>query len=260
MFPIQEGSTFLVQQTVSGTGVFSGTPFGRASLALFGSDASTKHLWFRAKRVGLWGNAYSVHLIDQGGTTAALQVRLAGTVLEVRMERAAGANVSTARQVADAVNAYAAAGSAPIVADYDRTTAGNTAVTPVAMTALAGGVDPVRDWPSQFKWSPALNASAGLFLFDNDHEVLVRQMGARMTITSDPTLFKVWAVNLTPGLSPILAERFPLFERELTIAEPNIGFSDGKIPVLPGQGLYVECAAPGAVVFHVRRDSRFPYP
>jgi len=260
MFPIQDGATFLVQQKVSGTGTFNGTPYGRASLALFGGDPSTKHLWFRARHLGVSGNIYAVHLIDPGGTTAVLDVRLAGTVLEVRLARTAGVVTSTARQVADAVNAYAATYGLPVLADYDRTTAGNTVVTPVAMTSLAGGVDPVRDWPQQFKWAPAENAHAGLFLFDHDHEVLVRQMGARMTITVDPTPFKVWIVNLTPGLAPILAERFPLFERNLTTAEPHIGFSDGKVPLLPGRGLYVECAAPGVVAFDVRRDSRFPYP
>lgn len=260
MFPIQDGATFLVQQKVTGTGTFNGTGYGRASLALFGGDASAKRLWFRARRLGASGNGYAVHLINPGGTTSALNVRLAGAVLEVRLGRSGGALASTARQVADAVNAFAASSGAPVVADYDRTTDGDAVATAVAMTSLAGGVDPVVDWRQQFKWAPAANAHAGLFLFDNDHELLVRQMGARMTITTDPTPFKVWIVNLSPGLGLAPGERFPLFERELTIADPDIGFSDGKSPVLPGQGLLVECAAPGIVAFHVRRDSRFPYP
>lgn len=264
MYPLSNGTTFLVQHaTVAspGSSVFDGTDFGRASLALFGGGPSNGRLWFRAKRYGTAANSLLVTLINPGGTYPTTTATLNGVMVEVRLQTSAGTIVATARDVANAVNAVEAY-AFPVVCDYDRSTNGLHVVSAVSGTALTGGVDPrVEAHNQQFKWDLPTNLNGGGFYFEQDDPVMIRQMGASFPTLASPTLFKIWIVNMTPGLGFYANERVPLFERTLDVGSANnIGFSDGKSPILPNQGIVVECALPGIVNFHVRRDSRMPYP
>ena len=141
MYPVPDGLTFLVQQTLSGTGVFNGTEYGRASLTLFREEPANKRLWFRAKRHGAASNVLQVTLTNPGGNYAHTTARLSGNMIELRLRTVGGSIVATAKEVADTVNSLPTF-AFPIVADYDRTTDGDALVTPVVATPLTGGSDP----------------------------------------------------------------------------------------------------------------------
>lgn len=264
MYPLSNGATFLVQQSMAaspGTSVFDGSDYGRAQLALFGGGSANGRLWFRAKRYGTSANALMVALINPGGTLATTTASLTGTLIDVRLRTTSGVIQATAAEVANAVNAVRSFGF-PVVADYDRTTSGNGVVSAVAGTYLSGGVDPrVEGDQTQYKWDLPMNSNGGLIYFEQERPVIIREMGANFPTIGGPTLFKIWKVNLTPGLGIYTAEKVPLFERTLDAGGAgDIGFSDARSPVLPNQALLVECALPGIVNFQVRLDSRFPYP
>jgi|GEM_PF-4674066 len=263
MYTLSNGTTFLVQQLTAatpGTSMFDGSDYGRASLALFGGGAANGRLWFRAKRYGAATNSLFVALINPGGNYPATTVTLNGAILEVRLRCVSGAITATAKNVADAVNAISTY-AFPIVADYDRSTGGDALVSAVSSTALTGGVNPrIEAASQQFKWDLPINVNGGFFYFEQDVPVVIRQMGARFPTIAAPTLFQIWQVNLTPGLG-LYEEAVPVFQRTLDVGDAdNIGFSDARIPLLPYQALYVECALPGIINFHVRPDSRMPYP
>lgn len=260
MYLLSNGSTFLVQQAmavVPGTSVFNGTEYGRASLAVPGG-AANQSLWFRAKRYGASANSIMVALVNPGGTLATTTATLTGTLVEVRLRTTAGVVQATAAEVAAAVNAVALYGF-PVVADYDRSTLGNGVVSAAAGVLLTGGVNPrVEGQQSQFKWDLPLNQNGGLFYFEQEVPIVIRQMGADFPTIAGPTPFKIWIVNMTPGLGFYTAEKVPLFERVLDAGGlGDIGFSDGRSPLLPNQALRVECALPGIVTFHLRMDSGF---
>ena len=263
MYELSNGASFLVQQMTAaspGTSVFDGSDYGRASLALFGGGPSAGKLWFRAKRYGVASNGISVALINPGGTFTATTATLNGAVVEVRLRTVSGTIQATAKEVADTVNAVR--GNAfPVVADYDRTTLGGTVVTAVSSTPLTGGVDPrIEARNSHFKWDIPQNVNSGFFYFEQDVPILIRQMGASFPTAGSVVTFKVWIVNLTPGLAPYSTEKVPLFEAQVSSTLTDVGFSDNRSPLLPYQGLLVTCPLPGLVNFQLRIDNRFPYP
>lgn len=262
MYPLSNGTTFLVQQATAaspGTSVFNATDYGRAGLALFGGGPANGRLTFRAKRYGVNANSLFVTLINPGGTYPATTVTLNGSVIEIRLRCASGVISATAKDVADTVNAVTGY-AFPVVADYDRTTAGDGLVTAVASTALTDGVDPRIEGKSRlYKWDLPININGGLFYFEQEDQIVVLQMGARFPTLAAPTSFKIWTVNLTPGLGIYTTEKVPLFERTLDTSGLDIGFTDSRSTLLPNQALLVECALPGIVTFHVSRFARTPY-
>ena len=109
MYPIQNGLSFLVQQSVTGTGVFNGSEYGRAQgrfpfAALPNSDNVVR---ISARLYGLEGNNYQLQLVDPGigtnnpSTTAVIQ----GSRVVVTLRRSSGGGLlATAQEVADAIN------------------------------------------------------------------------------------------------------------------------------------------------------------
>jgi hypothetical protein len=261
MYPINLGTTFMLQEVVSGTGVFDGTEQGRAFITVNPLDGVDARVIVRAKRYGTLSNAYNVLFIDPGAGVnyPTTRVALNGTTIEVRLRRTTVALQATAAEVAAAINAFADF-AFPVVADPDPAGTGLGVVSAAGPTALASGQDAsfVDLKGQQFKWTRAPNTNGGLFYFEQEDTLIVRSMLANMVVIGS-TPFKIQRVNLTSGLAALSAEKAPIFDRTLTPAAPDIGVTDVRIILLPYQALFVTCAATGLVQMDARREARFPY-
>jgi len=257
MYPSNSGSTFLVQQVISGTGTFSKTEFGRASLVVPGPSSPDTELTFRAKKYGTLSNGYTVELFDAGGTTVPLLLTLTGNAIKVQLQRVAGAIVTVAPDVANLINSTKIAGF-PVVCD-PTDPGGIAPLAAASATNLVDGEDPGEtQTPYQYKWSRD-NLDGGMFYFEHEEPVFLRKFGAVVSGITGPTEISLWAANMTKGGTVIESEKIRVFTFILDIDKPDISFTDVREPLLPNQCYLVECALPGLVQMYVRRESYFPY-
>jgi len=268
MYPIQNGLSFLVQQSVTGTGVFNGSEYGRAQgrfpfAALPNSDNVVR---ISARLYGLEGNNYQLQLVDPGigtnnpSTTAVIQ----GSRVVVTLRRSSGGGLlATAQEVADAIN-RARLG---VGAWYEGT--GNGVVAAQGATVInnvRSGVNSTQRGPNveQYIWSLPINTNGGFFYFEQEQPVLVHQFESKFDILSGgPHTVTVARVNLTPNLDPIAGESIPVFVwNQLTPTRPDISFSDVGILLHPLQALTVSTstALTGVVRFDVRKSAGYPFP
>jgi len=237
-------SISVLQQTISGTGVFNGAEVGRASRA-FGAGAAA--LTFRARFLGVDGNALKVALVNSGGTRNKTTVKLEGDTHKVLLRATVGVIDATADEVADAVNTSDLpfwchpGGTDPVVA--------------AAVQTFAGGLDPAARYESQYRLSAATNANGGLFFFDHEEPVLVREVSGNLSLGGD-TPVSIEVVPLTAGLEPISNEAVVVHAETVAALQPTFCFSEQF--VLPrGMALRVNCNDQGRVrvLFHrVPRD------
>lgn len=139
MYPAAVGTSFVVQQEVSGSGQFNGAEYGRARATLPNGDSNAV-VRVAARLFGTLANALLVELVDRGSgnTVAATTVEQVGTAIRVYLRRgASGSPLASAAEVAAAINDYARYTSVPVTA-----VAGGTGLglcTAVAPTQLTGG-------------------------------------------------------------------------------------------------------------------------
>lgn len=274
MFPVATGKSFMVQQTVSGTGTFNGSDYGRAkALRVDPVTSPNADLFFAAKLYGAAANAVTVSLLDQGPgvTVTGTTVAMVGNAMQVTLRRSSGALLATATEVANAINAFALS---PIRAKAGGNGTGIVQPTgaPVALNATASGVDAsvdagVAEYQEIFKWVPPSNTHAGLFYFEQEQVLIVRQFEAKFTIASGTHVVEVQRVNLDAALEPITSEAIPFYVHDqLTTARPDIAVSDVRIVLHPLQAVRVVtypvgggAGLQGLVRLDVRREANFPY-
>lgn len=268
MYPIQNGLSFLVQQSVTGTGAFNGSEYGRA-LGRFpyaASAGSNNVVRISARLYGLDGNAYQLQLLDLGAgiNNPATTVSEQGSKIIVTLRRSSsGGILATAQEVADAIN-RARLG---VGAWYEGS--GNGVVAAQAATVInnvRSGVNSTQRGPNveQYIWSLPVNDDGGFFYFEQEQPVLVHQFEAKFDIPSGgPHTVTVSRVNLTPNLEPIAGESIPVFVwDQLTATRPDISFSDVGIILHPLQALTVSTstALTGVARFDVRKSAGYPFP
>jgi hypothetical protein len=268
MYPIQSGLAFLVQQVVYGTGTFDGSPYGRArsSFPLSpGSGDENKVVNVSARLFGAKQNALTLEFYDAGvgARVDYTLVEQLGSAITVTLRRAvSGAPLATSSEVAEAINNT----SLSVVASYGGD--GNGVVTPMAATAIDNvqlGVDPALRGPNanQYIWAIPVNHSAGLFYFEQDTDVVVKQFEAVFNIPSGgPYTVTVSRVNLDTNFEPRVDEKVPVFVwGQLTASKPDIAFSDAALLLHPYQALIVEVTGglSGLVRFDVRKTAGYPY-
>lgn len=139
MYPAAVGTSFIVQQEVSGSGQFTGAEYGRARVTLPNGDSNAV-VRVASRLFGNLANALLVELVDRGSgnTVSSTTVEQVGTAVRVYLRRgASGSPLASAAEVAGVINDYARYTSVPISAVPGGTGLGLcTAVAPVA---LAGG-------------------------------------------------------------------------------------------------------------------------
>jgi hypothetical protein len=270
MYPAALGS-FMVQQVLSGVGLFNGTEFGRAKAQIpTGSPPDPNAVVFIASKMyGTLANALSVSLIDRGAgiTVPATQIIQTGSVIEVFLQRDATLGLQArAVDVVNAINAYQSF-TFPVRARYGGTGLGVMAATssPVGLSSLKVGEDSVLG-PSDagrfsniFKWTRPSGQHGGFFYFEQTEDIIIRQLEFNFTVSSTQQL-KVQRVNLDDGLEPISAEKIPFFEAEITPAEPQIAVSDVRVLLHPYQAVLVECPAAGTARLDVSRAGSYYLP
>jgi hypothetical protein len=256
MYPANSGSTFMVQQFLTGTGRFDKSEFGRASLDIPGPGMDTE-LVFLAKKYGVLSNSYTVELIDPGGTTAPLALSLVGNAVRIQLQRVAGAIVTTAPDAANLINSSTIPGF-PLWCD-PAYPAGVDPLGAAGPLPLTGGEDPTEiQSPYQYKWQRD-NLNGGMFYFEQAEPVFLRKFGATMDGIVGPTEISLWAVNMTKGGRVLTFEKVRIFTFILDVDKPDIAFTDVREPLLPNQCYLVECNLAGLVQLFVRRESYFPY-
>lgn len=199
----------------------------------------------------------TIELIDRGlgNTVTATTVQQIGSAIRVTLRRgSSGGILATAAEVAAALNAFTEY-PLPIgaVAGGD----GTGIVSAVSATALASGVNPTTS-PDVFRWG-LVNTNFGLFHFEHDASVQVRQIETKFTIASGTPTLTISRVPLNEAFEPITAEAIPLFVYDgLSNAKPDFSISDIELLVPRGWALQVvtSVALPGIVRMDVRRDNR----
>lgn len=254
MYPVPLGVNFVVSQQASGTGAFTGADYGRAKLTVPNGDANAV-VRVAAKLYGTICNGLTIEFVDRGlgNAVAATTVEQVGTAIRVILRRlTTGSVLATAAEVAAAINAFTEF-PLPIGAVAGGTGLG--VVGAVAPTALASGVNPTTS-PDVYRWG-LVNTNFGLFHFEQDGSVVIRQIEAKFTISSGTHTFTVSRVPLNEAFEPVTAEALPVFVYEnLTTARPDIAISDIEVLVPPRWALQVvtSSALVGIVRMDVRRD------
>jgi hypothetical protein len=264
MYPIQTGNPFMVQQSVTGTGVFDGTEYGRMKGQVPNGNPNAV-VRLSARLYGQAANAYTIRFMDMGAgvLVPATTVSQSGPAITVTLRRdPVGGILATANEVADAINraptGLAAIGGGTgngVVSAYPTTLVNNVAV----------GVDPALRGPNanQYLWYLPVNDKGGYFYFEQQEALTVRQFQGTFTVPGGTQTVTVWRVNLNSALEPVTSEAIPVFVwDQLTSARPDISVSDVGILLLPQQALYVTTSGgglPGVVRFDVRKDASYPY-
>lgn len=265
MYNIESGYPILVQQVVSGTGVFNETEYGRAK-AQYPASPGDPNAVVRvsAKLYGTAPNAYTVAFVDAGSgvTVSATTVSQSGPAISVRLRRNSGAILATANEVATALNNA----NLGICAVANGT--GNGVVAPQAATAITNqksGADPALFGPNQlqYHWYIPVNSDGGLFYFEQQRTVIVRQFEANFTISSGTYTVTIKRANLNSALEVISTESVPVFVYDaLTSSQPDIAVLDFDVLLHPQQALLVSTSGgglSGLVRFDVRKAASYPY-
>lgn len=264
MYPVALGQTFMAQQSVSGTGVFDGTEYGRAKGVVTNADPNAV-VRVSARLYGPAPNSYTIAFLDAGSgiTVPATTVRQTGSAIEVTLRRSIELGLlATAAEVAHAINTT----QTGIVATYGGT--GNGVVDAVAaqpITGTASGVDSLISGPNgeMIRTYLPVNQNGGFFYFEQPVTLVIRQFEAKFTLASGTYTVTVERVNLNENLEPLSTEAIPNYVWEgITAARPDIAYSDNNLYLQPYQALRVLTSGsglPGVVRFDARRVSGYPY-
>jgi len=267
MYPIQNGLSFLVQQSTVAGGAFTGAEYGRAigRFPLAAAPGANNVVRISARLYGLDGNAYRLQMVDPGSGVNNLATTVAeqGSTIVVTLRRSiAGGILATAQEVADAIN-RARLG---VAAWYEGN--GNAVVAPQAATLInnvRSGVNAALRGPDaqQYIWSLPAAVNGGFFYFEQEQPVVAHQFEAKFDIPSGgPFTVTVSRVNLTPNLEPIPSESIPVFVwDQLTPSRPDIAIADMGVTLHPLQALQVVTSSSltGIVRFDVRKSPSYPY-
>lgn len=264
MFPTQLGTAFMAQQVVSGTGVFNGSEYGRAKASISNADPNAV-VRVSARLYGTAPNSYTIELYDAGAgiTVPATTASQVGAQIRVTLRRSIEDGIlATAAEVAAAINSARTG----IVATYGGTGNGVvSAVGPQPITGTALGVDATIAGPdcSLVLYYLPVNTNGGLFYFEQEQSLVVRQFEAKFTVPGGTYTVSVERVNLNDNLEVISSESIPNYVWPgITALAPDIAYSDNNLYLHPRQALRVVTSGgglPGIVRFDVRKTSGYPY-
>jgi hypothetical protein len=264
MYPSAVGHKFLIQYTVSGTGFFDGTEYGRARLTVDPGLGADSVVYFASKLYGSASNALTVEYVDAGpgvivGATTVTQI---GPAIRVLLRRSAAAVLATAAEVAAAVNAFTAYNSPGYAISARAGGNGTGVVAAIGPLSFTGGADPIRVG-SQFLWTVPTNGNAGFVHLENSFPMWILGFSARFNVLlPGPFTVSLARVRLEPDFTPILSEAVNFFVfNGLTPSAPDIAYTDVKQLIHPGQGILVTTSAPLTGFFNidVTRAAEFPY-
>lgn len=238
-FRFIDAGMYCLQQTVSGTGVFSGVRLG---YAVYSYNAGGAQFDLRFPHLGTDGNAYKfqmdapVNTVPVAKTTAFFDK--ASKTLRVQLRGTVGAIASTAQEVVDAINGM----ERPI---YGAALVANAAIgAALAPVNLAGGLDPDVSAGYSFpKLAPPANTRGGLFYFDQNRPWKLQTVGG--ALTADATL-KVSIVNVDKALRVIGTAAVVLSSQNLTTPWQPSG-TRLDVPVMPGQAVQVTANTQGTI-------------
>jgi hypothetical protein len=267
MYPTSAGLKFLVQQQVSGTGLFNGSEYGRARATLDPSLGANSIVYVASKLFGTASNAISVQLVDAGSGVAvvATTITQTGAIIKVNLRRTTGAVTATSQEVSDAINTFTTYSSPGYALGARAGGTGLGVVAAVAATPLTGGLNPTQYDGNQYLWTVTTNTSGGLFHFEHEEPLYV--LGFRAWFTSfpgsGPYTLTVNQVRLDKDFTKIAAETVPvsIFD-QLSPTKPDFAFSGrGDLILYPKQALTVVTNAtiPGFVQIEVAKAPNFPY-
>ena len=178
----------VIQHNATGTSVFNPTDAANAGRAFCTLGTSGAAVTYRAREYGAAGNSLQVAQINPGGK-GALRIELTGQLIRVYLRHDGSAIVSTADEVAAAVNAA----GLPVLASA----AGTSVVTAVASTSLAHGADPTVFKQQRYVWTPATNGDPmGLIHFNHEVPLRVHQLELKLATSA---AFTFSLVNLDDG-------------------------------------------------------------
>lgn len=264
MYPIALGNTFMAQQSVSGTGVFNGSEYGRAKGHVANADPNAV-VRISARLYGVAPNSYLIQFVDAGAgiEVPATTVQQTGALIQVTLRRSISLGLlATAAEVADAINRT----TTGIVATYGGT--GNGLVAAMAAQAITNdalGVDALISGPGSevVRYQLPANVSGGFFYFEQTQTIAIRQFEAKFVLASGTYTVTVERVNLNANLEPVSGEAIPNYVWEgITAARPDIAYSDNNLYLHPYQALRVLTSGPGlsgVVRFDARKVSGYPY-
>jgi hypothetical protein len=225
-----------MQQSLPGSGYFTGSYVGRASVDIGGGGTLVR---YRAQSYGTDGNNLTVEQYDVGAPTVVptTTVQLTGTTaVRVILRRSSGAILATADEVAAAINNFQNTNNPtqklPVVAHNG----GTSVVSAAAPTPLTGGLDPQLVAPLA-KWTTTSNG--GLFYFDQTEPIVVMQMSCAFANISGSQTIQFQLANLDAGLEPIAAETATLFSGDVSSSQPYVSFADSKFIMLPYQAFLI---------------------
>jgi len=247
MYPLTLGTSFIVQQQLSGSAVFTGVDYGRSALTVGSGNAA---LTVRAKKYGAFG-PYTLQVITGTGVPATT-VTVTGFAIVVRPVLNA-----TSAQVAATINATPLC---PVLAKAGGD--GTGVLLTAASTSLTGGVDPTGTH-DQYKWvRTGAGNDAGLFQFENDAPgtvVVVRQAEFVFPGLGADTSLVASVVDLDDALVEISGSAVSFVRQTVNAALPDFFVSDINLLLGPRQAIKVVCPAGGLARFTVRREARYPY-
>jgi hypothetical protein len=238
---------YAIQQIISGTGVFDGSPVGYARREYSDTGAEIE---FRAKCAGTDGNAYKVGWPVPTETIPKTIVQWDEPVKTLRIlpRAAAGVILATTKEIVDAVNHYKAPsrmaggggtaerGGMPLVA---ATPSDVLVPSALAVGLLTKGLDPHADLaPCVLRYTAATNDNGGIFIFDNHVPWTITDVGGHIDNT---TAYTVKIINLLDDGEGLL------IASGTSNASGFFGHPNLCAVLMPGQAVLVEAACDGTV-------------
>lgn len=264
MYPLNIGETFVVQQTVTGTGVFDGTDRGRARRTITFTGGGV--IRFASRTYGAASNTYTIQMIDPGGVKTVTTVEQVTNAIRVTLRRNGGGILATPEEIAAAVNAVPDL-SFPVQAYAENNTGVANAV---GVTPLTGGANPARientrgSQGSYFTWEYS-NLNAGFFGFENLDPIVVRALEFKAIGLPGATTLNWYSVPVVPDYAVrrpsefVVDEAIPIYTTELTTAEPFLHITDIRHILMPNEVLLLVTDTAGVAKVRLRREGRFPY-
>lgn len=258
MFPVDAGTVFLVEQNCSGTGVFNGTNFGKATLTL---GAGISQVKFTSFLYGTNSNNIKIQLLDEGAgvTRTSTAVEFTGSDFIIHLRRNPSMILATADEVAAVVNEFFNKQNGPVVAIGG----GSGIVVPTSPTFMSGGISPAINFGGSIFTFTRSNLNGGFFHLENKPgtPLIVRDFEAKFQASGSATV-TFSRVNLNSNLEEIAGTSIPFYVwDDLDVSKPDISVNDIRVLIQPFQAVKVECSASftGLVRLNVRRESNFPY-
>jgi hypothetical protein len=239
-FSFADAGVYCVQQTVSGTGVFDGTPIGYATYLYSAGGAAFK---VRCPNMGTDGNGIRFLMVapisDALVTTA--DYDQSSRTLRVFLKGTGGVITALASEVVAAINGM----ERPVLWAGLITEA--TIPVGVGPINLSGGLDPDVSAGYSFpKLIPTANVSGGLIIFDQTRPWKLLSVGGQFSAGGQYT---VQLVNVDKALKVDTSMSVSIIDQTDSTSPFEIKSSRLDMPIMPGQAIYIDSDGTSGTVF-----------